>query len=348
VAQRRRLRELVERLGDAEIIGDDSLEVSRAASLSGADAESISFLHRADYQDQLKTTAAAAVVLAPAHVGLTDITRVVTANPYAWFARLATELHPPRVAPVGIHPSAVIDPAAVIGQGVRIGALVHVAAGARIGDRASIGAGCIIGEEATIGADTLLHAQVTVYHAVSIGARCILHSGTVIGSDGFGFAPQDGRWIKIPQIGRVRIGDDVEIGANCAVDRGALDDTVIEEGVKLDNLVQIAHNVRIGAHTVIAGNTGVAGSTTVGDHCIIGGASTLAGHLTIVAGTTIAGGTTITRSIAQPDTYVGVFPSDRRGEWLRNSAHLRSLDALARRVKRLEKASEESIVKDET
>ncbi len=346
MARRYRLTELVEILGDASVVGDGAVEVSRAASLKGADAECISFLHRADYQDELRRTSAAAVVLAPDHAGLTERPRIVTANPYAWFARLATVLHPAPVVASGVHPSAVVDPAATIAPGACIAALVSVGAGAQVGARAVIGEGCVVGENASIGADTRLYPRVTLYAEVSVGERCIIHSGTVIGSDGFGFAPQGGRWLKIPQIGRVRIGNDVELGANVTVDRGTLDDTVIEDGVKVDNLVQIAHNCRIGAHTVIAGNTGIAGSTEVGEHCIIGGASTLAGHLTIAPGTTIAGGTTITRSLSKADTYVGVFPFDLRADWLRNSAHLRSLDALVRRVRKLERAGTEKTAKD--
>ncbi len=346
MARRYRLTELVELLGDAQVMGDGAVEVSRAASLTGADGDSISFLHRADYQDQLTDTAAAAVVLSPEHASFTALARIVTANPYAWFARLATVLHPVPAAAAGVHPSAVVDSLARVAPSACIGALASIAAGAVIGERAVIGEGCVIGQDASVGADTRLYPRVTLYAQVSIGERCIIHSGTVIGSDGFGFAPQAGRWLKIPQIGRVRIGNDVELGANVAVDRGTLDDTLIGDGVKVDNLVQIAHNCRIGAHTVIAGNTGIAGSTEVGEHCIIGGASTLAGHLKIAPGTTIAGGTTITRSLNKAGTYVGVFPFDERSDWLRNSAHLRSLDALVRRVRKLERAGTEQAAKD--
>ena len=344
--RRYRLRDLVDQLGDAEIVGDAQIEVTRVASLKGADRTSIAFLHRADYQDQLAQTQAGAVILRPAHRALTDITRIVTADPYAYFARMAALLHPATVAVPGVHPSAVIDSSAQIDPSACVGALAVIGARARIAANVTIGAGCSVGPDCQIGRATRLHARVTLYDRVQIGERGIFHSGCVLGSDGFGFAPAQGKWIKIPQIGGVVIGDDVELGANTAVDRGALDDTVIGNGVKVDNLVQIAHNCRIGDHTVIAGNTGIAGSTQGGAHCIIGGASTLAGHLVIADGTTIAGGTTITRSIAQADTYVGVFPFDKRSDWLRNSAHLRSLDALVRRVKRLETLQDSTAAKD--
>jgi UDP-3-O-[3-hydroxymyristoyl] glucosamine N-acyltransferase len=214
-----------------------------------------------------------------------------------------------------------------------------VAASARVGERVSIGAGCVVGEGVTIGDDSCLYPNVVVYAGCSLGARVIVHSGVVIGADGFGFADEAGRWVKIPQIGGVRIGDDVEIGANTTIDRGALHDTVIEEGVKLDNQIQIGHNCRIGAHTAIAGCTGIAGSTDIGRHCVIMGAAMIIGHLRIVDHVHISVGTLVTRSILEPGTYTGFFPFDENRSWARNAAQVRHLAELAERVRALEKAA---------
>jgi UDP-3-O-[3-hydroxymyristoyl] glucosamine N-acyltransferase len=181
-----------------------------------------------------------------------------------------------------------------------------------------------------VGEDTLLHARVTIYHGCVVGARCILHSGSVVGADGFGMAPDAGRWVKIPQVGRAVLGDDVEVGANTTIDRGALSDTVVEEGVKIDNQVQVAHNCRIGAHTVIAGCAGISGSVTIGPHCVIGGAAGIVGHLTIAGGVTVSAMTLVTKSITQPGIYSSGLPMMRHADWLRNAAHLRRLDEIAR------------------
>jgi UDP-3-O-[3-hydroxymyristoyl] glucosamine N-acyltransferase len=208
-----------------------------------------------------------------------------------------------------------------------------IAAGARVGERAIVGAGCAIGEGASVGDDTLLHARVTVYPGCVVGARCILHSGAVIGADGFGMAPDAGRWVKIPQVGRAVLGDDVEVGANTCIDRGALGDTVVEDGVKIDNLVQVAHNCRIGAHTVIAGCAGIAGSTVIGRHCLIGGAAGIIGHLTICDGVTVSGMTFVTKSITKPGVYSSGLPMMPHADWLRNASKLRRLDEIARHAR---------------
>jgi UDP-3-O-[3-hydroxymyristoyl] glucosamine N-acyltransferase len=331
------LQQLADKLG-GEVVGDPETRIARVATLAGADREAIAFFHRADYAAELRATQAGAVVLGPAHAGATALARIVHANPYLYFARVAALLNPPPPVPPGVHPSAAVDPTAQIDPSASIGAQVSIGSRARVGARAVIGPGCVLGEGAQVGPDCTIHPRVVLYDGVRVGARCIIHSGAVLGADGFGFAPDGERWEKIPQVGAVIIGDDVELGANVTVDRGAIEDTIIEEGAKIDNQVQIGHNCRIGAHTVIAGCTGIAGSTVVGRHCIIGGASSLSGHITIAAGTVIAGGTAITRSISQADTYVGVFPFSRRSEWLRNSARLRHLDDLARRVRALERA----------
>ena len=212
-----------------------------------------------------------------------------------------------------------------------------IGGGARIGARTVIGPNCVVGDQARIGADCLLHANVTLYHRCEVGDRAILHSGCVIGADGFGFAPNEGRWEKIPQIGRVLIGDDVEVGACTTIDRGALEDTVIEEGVKLDNLIQVAHNVTIGAHSAIAACTGIAGSAKIGRHCTIGGAAMIFGHIEIADGTRISTNTLITKSLPKAGTYTSALPFSEHEVWQKNAVHMRNLDKLVSRVKQLEK-----------
>lgn len=321
--------------------GEATSRIERIAPLESADAVSLSFLANPRYQTQLATTAAACVIVAPA---LADAAAargaaIVTPDPYLYFARL-TQWWAARVraqpAP-RIHPSAVIDASAVVAADADVGALVVIDAGAQIGAGAVIGAHCVIERGAVIGAGTRLAAHVTVGFDCRIGARCIVHAGVVIGADGFGFAPHAGRWEKIAQLGRVCIGDDVEIGANTCIDRGALDDTVLGDGVKLDNLVQIAHNVRIGAHTAIAGCTAIAGSTTIGAHCTIAGAANIVGHLTIADHVNVSAATLISRSIHKPGLYSGVFPFDDNASWEKNAATLRNLYSLRQRVLALEK-----------
>ncbi|HEX6005357.1 MAG TPA: UDP-3-O-(3-hydroxymyristoyl)glucosamine N-acyltransferase, partial [Burkholderiales bacterium] len=260
-------------------------------------------------------------------------------DPYAYFAHVSGLFNPPRAAVPGIHPSAVVDASAVIADDAEIGPQAVLGRGVQIGPRSIIGAGCIIGDGARIGESVRLHAQVTIYEQCMIGDRVIIHSGAVIGADGFGIASEAGRWIKIPQIGRVVIGDDVEIGANTTVDRGALDDTVIEEGVKLDNQIQVGHNVRIGAHTAIAACAGIAGSARIGRHCRIGGAAGIAGHITIVDGVEISAHTVITKSIDKAGVYSGVYPFEPNREWRRTAVELRRLRDLAERLRALEQGT---------
>ena len=258
-------------------------------------------------------------MLAPADARLTALPRIVCDNPYAYFARVSQLFNPVTTQPPGVHPSACVSP------------------GTRLGARVSIGAGCVIGRDVSLGDDSCLYPGVVVYPACSIGARVVVHSGAVIGADGFGIAQEAGRWIKIPQIGRVVIGDDVEIGANTTIDRGTIDDTVIEDGVKLDNQIQIGHNVRVGAHTAMAGCVAVAGSADIGRHCTIGAAALILGHLRIVDAVHISAGTVISRSLLKPGTYTGVFPSDDNASWARNTAWVRHLAELAGRVRALER-----------
>jgi UDP-3-O-[3-hydroxymyristoyl] glucosamine N-acyltransferase len=323
------LREIVSRLG-GELAGDAAVVVKGVATLDAAGPDEITFLANPRYRARLAATRAGAVILAPSDRDATGIARIVTDNPYAYYARTVALFHPPRKAAAGVHPSACVDSTAQVARTAEIGPFAVVAAGARIGERASVGAGSVVGEGASVGDDTILHPRVTIYPDCVVGARCILHSGAVIGADGFGMAPDAGRWVKIPQVGRAVLGDDVEVGANSAIDRGALGDTVVEEGVKIDNLVQVAHNCRIGAHTVIAGCAGIAGSAVIGRHCVIGGGAGIIGHVTLADGVTVTGMTFITKTITKPGVYSSGLPMMAHADWLKNAAQLRRLHEIAR------------------
>ena len=326
---------------DGELIGDPAAIVTRIGTLEAADAHTISFLSNPRYQAQLGSSAAACVIVGPAQreAAAARGAAIVCADPYLAFARLtqwwAAQL---RGAPVpGVHRSAVVEEGARIAPGASIGALVYVGAGAVIGEGAVIGSHAHLGAGAEVGEGSWLKAHVTLSDGCRIGRRAIVHSGAVIGADGFGFAPNQGQWEKIEQLGAVRIGDDVEIGANTCIDRGALEDTVLEDGVKLDNLVQIGHNVRIGKHTAFAGCVGVAGSARIGAHCTAGGGAIILGHLEIVDHVHITAATVISRSILKPGQYSGMFPFDDNASWEKNAATLRQLHTLRERVRALEK-----------
>ena len=330
------LSEIVERFG-GELLDDNGVRVSGVAPLERAGTEEIAFVSQAKYLRDIAATQAGALILPPEGRDSSPRPRIITPNPYLYFARVSALLNPePHPAP-GIHPAANVHPQASVAASASIAAGVVIGEGASVGERSVIGPNCVIGGHASLGDDCLLHANVTVCHHCVLGSRVILHSGCVIGSDGFGLANDKGRWVKIPQVGRVLIGDDVEVGACTTIDRGALDDTVIEEGVKLDNLIQVAHNVRIGAHTAIAACTGIAGSAKIGKHCMIGGAAMIHGHIEIADGVRISTNTLITKSLTRPGTYTSALPFSEHGEWLRNAAHLRNLDRLAGRIKELEK-----------
>jgi len=337
---RARIGDLASLLG-GELVGDAGIEVSRIASLEAADGGSISFLSQARLHAQLAATQAACVIVGPAmrEAAQARGAVIVCADPYLAFARLtqwwALQLRGTSVP--GVHASAVVEEGALIAASATIGALAVIARGARVGPGAVIGAHSSLGEGAEVGLGTVLKPRVTLAEACRIGARGIVHSGAVIGADGFGFAPTEGRWEKIEQLGGVVIGDDVEIGANTCVDRGALGDTVIDEGVKIDNLVQIAHNVRIGAHTALAGCAGVAGSARIGRFCTIGGAANILGHLEIVDHVHITAATVVSRSIRKPGQYSGAFPFDDNASWEKNAATLRQLHALRDRLRALER-----------
>ena len=330
------LRDIVARLG-GEAVGEVAAPLTGVATLDSAGPADIAFLANPKYRSRLATTRAGAVILGPGDRGAATMPCIVTDNPYAYYARAVGLFHPEPAPTPGIDPTARVDATAQVEAGVEIGPYVVIGAQARIGRGARVGAHCVLGRGVSIGEQTRLHPRVTIYDGCVVGARGVLHSGVVIGADGFGMAREDGRWLKIPQVGIVRIGDDVEIGANTAIDRGALDDTVIEDGVKLDNLIQIAHNCVIGAHTVIAGCTGISGSTTVGKHCMIGGGVGLVGHISICDHVTVSGMSLITKSITEPGTYTAAIPFMPHGEWLRNAVHLRHLDEIARQVRKEEK-----------
>jgi UDP-3-O-[3-hydroxymyristoyl] glucosamine N-acyltransferase len=337
-----RLGDIVAALG-GELHGDPELPIERVAPLDSADARAITFVAQSRYADRLAQCGAACVIVTPA---LLETARargaaLVHPDPYLYYARLTQwwrRQHEPEPEP-GVHPSAVVDASARIDPSAHVGALAVVCAGAEVGAHAVVGAQAHVGAFARVGAHTRLAPHTMLGARCSIGARCIVHAGAVIGADGFGFAPVEGRWEKIEQLGAVRIGNDVEIGAHTCIDRGALDDTVIEDGVKLDNLIQIAHNVHIGAHTAMAAMSGVAGSTRIGRHCTVGGAAGIVGHIEIADHVHIDAATVISRSISKPGRYSGVFPFDDNASWEKNAATLRQLYALRERLRALEKKS---------
>ena len=315
------LSTIVDRLG-GRLLGSPELAIEGLAPLQTAQRQNIAFLSHPKYQKQLVESQAGCVIVAPAFESLASVGRsvIVTDDPYLYFARL-TRLWKHTHAPVQgprIHPSAVIHPLA------------------DVADDAVIGPLCVLEQGTRVGAGTVLKSRVTLSEGCVVGARCILHAGVVVGADGFGFALHQGHWEKIEQLGAVRIGDDVEIGANTCIDRGALEDTVIEDGVKLDNLIQIGHNVHIGAHTAMAGCVGVAGSARIGAHCTVGGGAVVLGHLTLADHVHISAASVVTRSISQPGNYTGMFPLDTNANWEKNAASLKQLSRLRDRIKALE------------
>jgi UDP-3-O-[3-hydroxymyristoyl] glucosamine N-acyltransferase len=314
---------IVDALG-GELHGDRAVSIERLSPLQNAQPDALSFLSHPKYQQELAASKAACVIVSPAMREPAEARGafIVTPDPYFYFARL-TQLWKARHARPEVdlvHPSAVIHAEALVDPTARIGAL------------------CVVERGARIGAGTVLKSRVTVSEDCIIGERCLLHPGVVIGADGFGLALHEGRWVKIEQLGAVRIGNDVEIGANTCIDRGALDDTVIEDGVKLDNLIQIGHNVRVGKNTAMAGCVGVAGSAIIGANCTFGGGAIVLGHLTVADGVHVSAATTVTRSIHKAGQYTGMFPIDDNASWEKNAATLKQLHSLRERLKALEKA----------
>lgn len=333
-----RLDEIVARLGGT-LAGDGSLLVSQVGALASASAGQITFLAQPKYWQQLQSTKASAVIVSPQFSSATSLPCIIHPNPYAYYARVVALLNPQPQRPRGVHPSAVVHcavpPSASVGENVTIGE------GVTIGENVTFYQGCVIGEGVSIGDDSLLYPNVVVYRDCVLGKRVVIQAGAVIGGDGFGFAKDGERWIKIPQIGRVVIGDDVEIGANTSIDRGALDDTIIGDGVKLDNQIQIAHNVSIGDHAAIAGCVGVAGSTKIGRRSTIGGAAMIIGHLELADDVHISAGSMVTKSLRKPGQYTSIFPIEEHHDWLHNAAQIKRLAKLAERVSELEKKLEQ-------
>ena len=333
------LSDLVRAFG-GELLGNGDQIITGVGTLSSAGASEIAFLSNSKYRSQLSSTRAAAVILGIADRDASDLPRIVTDNPYAYQAKVSSLFNPLQRPEAEIHPSAVLAPSAQIGLGVSIGEHAVIGPRVLIGDHVVIGAGCYVGEEVHIGPDGFLYPGVVIYPGCQIGARVIMHANAVIGSDGFGFAPDKGQWIKVPQVGRVIVGDDVEIGANTTVDRGTLDDTVIESGVKIDNLVQVAHNVRIGENSAVAACAGIAGSAVIGKGCRIGGAAMIVGHMHIADGITVSPGTMVTKSLNTVGTYSAMWAAEPHRDWLKQAAHLRRIEALIDRVHELEKKLE--------
>ncbi len=343
------LGEIARQLG-GELVGDASTLIDRLGALDSATPSTITFFSNLRLQAQLDKSLAGCVIVGPAArvVAAARGAVIVTPDPYLYYARLTqwwAALSRPPLLP-GVHASALVDPAARVSPSALIGPFVVIEAGATVGDGAQIGAHSVVGANARVGEGTRFAPRVTFGAGCSIGARGLVHSGVVIGADGFGFAPTEGRWEKIEQLGAVRIGDDVEIGANTCIDRGALDDTVIEDGVKLDNQIQIGHNVRIGAHSAIAGCAGVAGSAVIGKHCTIGGAGMVVGHLELADHVHISAGSMVMRSIRKPGVYTGIFPIDENASWEKNAATLRQLHTMRERLRALEKSLLDNKVTD--
>jgi UDP-3-O-[3-hydroxymyristoyl] glucosamine N-acyltransferase len=330
------LGELAVRFG-CELRGDPATTVRGVATLQGG-ADAIGFASGPAWREALRQTGLAAVILEESLAADCPVAVLIHPNPHATFARVASLLHPRPLLPPGVHATAVVAGDAQVDPSARIGPLVVVESGARIGPRCQVGAQCFVGTGAVLGADTFLAQRVWIGEGAILGERCLLHPGAVIGSDGFGNARDAGRWIKVPQLGGVRIGDDVEIGANTTVDRGALGDTEIATGVRLDNQIQIGHNVQIGAHTAIAACTGIAGSTRIGARCMIGGGTGIGGQLTIGDDIVIAGFGMVSRSISEPGMYSSVLPVEEVRLWRRIVARIKRLDVLASRIRKLEKA----------
>ncbi len=318
------LGELAVRFG-CELRGDPHREIDGVGTLVDAHPRAVTFLAEGRHRPALLQTRAAAVVLEARFAAECPVASLISTNPRATYARIATFLHPPRPVVPGIHPSAVVAPDAQVDAAAQVGALAVLGPRTHVGAGALVGPHCVLGSDVRVAEQVRLVARVTLCDGVTLGARTIVHPGAVIGSDGFGFAPERGAWLKVPQIGSVRIGADVEIGANTAIDRGAIGDTVIEDGVKLDNLIQIGHNVRLGTHTAIAGCTGISGSTVIGERCQIGGACAIGGHLLISDDVIITGFSMISHSIPKPGVYSSGIPFEEARTWRRMVARFKRL-----------------------
>jgi UDP-3-O-[3-hydroxymyristoyl] glucosamine N-acyltransferase len=344
--QRGRLsvKQIAELIG-AEIIGDASIVVDSFASLDTATAGCIAYLNEKGYARFLAETSASAVILGQQYAAQCPVTALIVDDPYVAYAHVAQQLHPPELLVAGIHPSAVVSTGADISATAQVDALAVIEAGVKVGEDCYIGPGCILKQGSRIGSGTRLAGAVMVAGMCIIGERCVVQPGVVIGGDGFGYANDRGEWIRIPQTGRVIIGDDVEIGANACIDRGAVKDTVIGNGVIIDNLVQIGHNCVIGDHTAIAGNAGLSGSSIVGKHCMLAGGVGLAGHLELCDGVTVTGMSMVTSSITKPGVYASGLSAQDGREWRKNHARLRNLDKTIRELKTEIRAMQEKLHK---
>ncbi|MFZ6861032.1 UDP-3-O-(3-hydroxymyristoyl)glucosamine N-acyltransferase [Undibacterium sp. Ji67W] len=337
-----RLGELVDRFG-GQLIGSPDILVSGIAPLSDAGQHNITFLSNSKLRAQAASTKAAALILTEAdHAQIATQYSgacLIVTNPYVYFALAAQYFASLKAIPptLGVHPSAWVSPHAIVSASASIGSHVSIEAEAVIGEGAVIKAGTVIGRGVVIGDNTLLHANVTIYDYCLIGSECVIHSGAVIGADGFGFANDRGQWVKIPQTGRVVIGDRVEIGANTSIDRGALADTIIEDGVILDNQIQIGHNCHIGQNTAMAGCVGVAGSARIGKNCTFGGAAMVLGHLTIVDNVHVSSASMVSRSILEPGQYTGFYPLAKNADWEKSAAIVRNLSGMREKIRQLEK-----------
>ncbi len=330
------LGELASRFG-CDLQGDADVQIASVASLSNAGAGSLSFLSGSAFKKQLASTKAAAVILRAADADDCPTACLINDNPYACYARIAAALHPPPAVEPGVNSLAYVAPTAIVAASAQVAAHASIGDRATIGENTYVGPGCVIGADCVIGGNGKLLANVTVVRNVIIGERIIVHPGVVLGSDGFGNAMTPEGWVKVPQLGGVHIGDDVEIGANSAIDLGALEDTVIEDGVRIDNLVHIAHTVKIGAHTAIAGQCGFSGSVVVGKRCMFGGQAATAGHVTICDDVIVHGQGRVTKDITEPGVYGSGFPSEPAKEWNKKAARFRRLSNLIKRVDDLEK-----------
>ena len=322
-----------------ELVGDPAATVSHVSTLSNADSESLSFFANKAYIEQLRQTTAAAVIVHPDYANDCPVNALLADDPYLAYAKIADVLYPGPDLAAGVHPSAVVAPTASVPASVQVSANAVIEDDCVIGERVFIGPGVVVGPRCIVGDGTRLLANVTLVQDVQMGERCLVHPGAVVGSDGFGNVNTGGAWLKVPQVGGLRIGSDVEIGANCAIDRGAIDDTVLGNGVRLDNLVHIAHNVQIGDHSALAACVGVAGSTSIGRRCMFAGQAGIDGHINICDDVVIGGASVVTKDIKEPGYYIAAFAAENHKDWKRRVARFRRLDSLVERVKILERSA---------
>ncbi len=330
------LGELAEKLG-ASLNGDADIRVNRITDIEHAGPDGVSFISSKTFLDKLEATKAGAVIIKPEWAAFSPVAALLVDDPYLGYAKAAQLLDSTPQLASEVHPSAQLAPDVSLAVGVCIGANAVVDSGVTLGRNVQIGAGSVIGKDTVIEAETILKANVTIYHHIHIGQRTLVHSGSVIGADGFGFANESGHWLKIPQLGGVVIGDDVEIGSNCTIDRGALKNTLIGNGVKLDNMIHIAHNVVIGDHTAMAACVGVAGGTVLGERCTVSGGVSIIGHLNIPAGTHFTVCTVVNKSPVAANAYSSGSGMMTNKDWRKSVARFKQLDQMAKKIKQLEK-----------